>query len=271
MKAWNRRRGRGFAWGAACLALLLLVPCMAHAGPSRGGVAFQVSTIGALMRGLYTGCMTFGELRCHGDLGIGTFDQVDGEMILLAGRFYQARSDGVIKPVSPRATTPFATVTRFRPARTTHLTERLSLTQMEERLTEGETARNAVCAYRIEGLFELVRVRSVPRQTPPYQPLSVVAKSQATFERRQVRGTLVGFRTPDYIPTLNVPGLHVHFLSADHKFGGHVLDVVSGDVQAAYQVCSTLQVSLPAGSEFHQLDLRDEQRDALTSVERGRK
>lgn len=255
----------------AGLLLLLAWPVQCPGSPHRSASVFQVSTIGALMRGLYTGCMTFAELRRHGNLGIGTFDQVDGEMILLDGRFYQARSDGSIQPVKPDSTTPFATVTNFSPVASRHIAERLSLEKLEARLAEHGPGRNAVCAYRIDGLFELVRVRSVQRQIPPYRPLSEVAKSQATFERTKVRGTLVGFRTPDYIPTLNVPGLHVHFLSADRAFGGHVLQVVAIDVRASYQVCSTIEVSLPQSEAFHELDLRDEQREALSAVERARR
>ena len=66
-------------------------------------VLFQASTIGALLDGAYDGDVTFAELAEHGDLGLGTLDALDGEMIALDGRFYRADVDGGIHPVDPVA------------------------------------------------------------------------------------------------------------------------------------------------------------------------
>ena len=57
---------------------------------------FQYNTLGALMAGLYEGTMTIGELLKHGDLGIGTLDSIDGELIVLDGKAYQAKGDKTI-------------------------------------------------------------------------------------------------------------------------------------------------------------------------------
>lgn len=51
---------------------------------------------------------------------------------------------------------------------------------------------------RIDGDFELVRARSVPRQHPPSKPLTEVVAEQHVFETQDVRGSLVGFRFPEY-------------------------------------------------------------------------
>jgi Alpha-acetolactate decarboxylase len=42
-----------------------------------------------------------GTLREHGDHGLGTFEQLDGEMVVLDGRCFQVRSDGSVHSVSP--------------------------------------------------------------------------------------------------------------------------------------------------------------------------
>jgi acetolactate decarboxylase len=60
-------------------------------------VLFQASTIGALLDGAYEGDVSFGQLAEHGDLGLGTLNALDGEMIALDGRFYRADVDGGIK------------------------------------------------------------------------------------------------------------------------------------------------------------------------------
>ena len=63
-------------------------------------VLFQASTIGALLDGAYDGDLTFAELAEHGDLGLGTLNGLDGEMIALDGRFYRADVDGRVQPVA---------------------------------------------------------------------------------------------------------------------------------------------------------------------------
>src|SRR6478736_3153623 len=60
---------------------------------------YQVSTAAALVEGIYQGAVRVGTLREHGDLGLGTFENLDGEMVIVDGRFFQARSDGLVKEV----------------------------------------------------------------------------------------------------------------------------------------------------------------------------
>src|SRR5215213_11187751 len=78
-------------------------------------VLFQASTIGALLDGAYDGDLSFAELAEHGDLGLGTLNGLDGEMIALDGEFYRADVDGHIDDVAPEERTPFAVVTQFEP------------------------------------------------------------------------------------------------------------------------------------------------------------
>jgi alpha-acetolactate decarboxylase len=82
---------------------------------------FQVSTTGALVQGVYKGAVTIGELKNHGDFGLGTFEGLDGEMVALDGKFYQVHSDGRITEPPDAAPVPFACVTNFHPLRRVHL------------------------------------------------------------------------------------------------------------------------------------------------------
>lgn len=252
---------------AAILTIALARPALA--APPKDGACFQTSTIGALLRGLYDGTMTIAELSRHGNMGIGTLDQIDGEMICLDGRFYQARSDGKILRVPGTVTTPFATVTYFRPERRLELRGPMNLAAMENKLAEFAQAGNAFCAFRIHGRFRSAKTRSVPRQQRPYVSLVKVAEKQSVFHREDVTGTVLGFQTPDYMTTVNVPGLHLHFLSDDHTFGGHLLDLEVDDIVVELQVCRRFELSLPADPAFDALDLRDSQRADLMKVERS--
>lgn len=65
------------------------------------------------MAGLYDVTMTIGELLKHGTLGIGTIDSIDGELIILDGKAYQAKSTNgklEVNEVSDDETVPYAAV-----------------------------------------------------------------------------------------------------------------------------------------------------------------
>ena len=61
---------------------------------------FQYATINSLLAGVFDGDLTIAKLKRHGDLGIGTFNALDGEMLALDGQFYQIRSDGHVYPAA---------------------------------------------------------------------------------------------------------------------------------------------------------------------------
>lgn len=60
---------------------------------------FSASTSAALVQGLYQGAMRVSHLLRHGDFGIGTFINLDGEMVVLDGDCYQISSSGVVTVV----------------------------------------------------------------------------------------------------------------------------------------------------------------------------
>ncbi len=208
-------------------------------------VAWQIGTIDALLDGNYDGQVTFAELRRHGDFGLGTFHELDGEMLALRGRFYQIRSDGRVYPVPPHARTPFSVVTSFRADSRSTLTTELTYAQLQRRLDALRSSNGRAFAVAVRGRFASVRTRSVPRQAKPYPPLVEVVKTQDVFELGECTGTLVGFWFPESLRHLNVPGYHFHFLTDDAKAGGHVLDLTMLNGSVSIQEITTLQVALP--------------------------
>lgn len=230
----------------------------------------QVATIDALLAGVYDGHMTLRELRKHGDFGLGTFDRLDGEMILLDGIFYKARADGSVIEPPASETTPFATVTRFSPDSTRKLPRNLGNAALEKLIDQLVPDQNRFCAFRVDGVFQKMRVRSVPPQSEPYRPLVEVTKTQPIFEYANIRGTLVGFRSPAFVQGLNVPGYHIHFVSDDRSKGGHVLDLVVGEGTLSVDAkLEWLHVFLPSESRgFSGVDLSRDRTRELASVER---
>ena len=171
-------------------------------------VLFQASTIGALLDGAYDGDVSFAELAEHGDLGLGTLNALDGEMIALDGRFYRADVDGLVEEIAPSERTPFAALAWFEPS----LERTLQGPLVHER-DAGRARRaspptpEASCALRIDGEFERVRARSVPRQLPPYRPLAEVVADQHVFEFGDGRGDRGRLSVPRLRPRARGRGL----------------------------------------------------------------
>ena len=250
---------------ALLAALLVLVGCTT----TRHDTLTQYSTINALLAGVYDGDLTFGELRRQGDFGLGTFNDLDGEMLALAGRFYQLKSDGTVKPVADDCRTPFAMVTFFQPETTLTITGVTSFATLERTLDTIVPVKNRFYAIKITGTFRHVKARSVPRQQPPYPPLLVATKSQSIFEFYDVAGTLVGFRMPEFVQGLNLTGYHFHFLTADHSAGGHVLDLQCATGQVEFDSKSRLALILPQHGTFVGTDLAKSRKQDLEAAEHG--
>lgn len=218
--------------------------------PKERDVLFQTSTISALMEGVYDGDTTFGILKKHGDFGLGTFNGLDGEMIGLDGRFYQIDINGEVYAVPDEMKTPFAVVTFFKGEESVRLERELDYEGWRRYLDSRNPERNLFFAVRVDGIFSYMKTRSVPRQKKPYPPLLEAVKHQRTFEFHHVRGTVVGFRCPDYVKGVNVPGYHLHFISQDRKAGGHILDFRTENVRIQQDCLSRFYMVLPESAAF---------------------
>jgi acetolactate decarboxylase len=208
----------------------------------------------ALLSGVYEGSMTYGELHQHGDFGLGTFNDLDGEMAGIDGTFYQLRADGSVSTVRDEQKTPFAVVTFFRPDQQLEITTALSRKDLEARIEEATDA-NLFTAIRVTGLFDGIQTRTVQQQKRPFPPLTEAVAHQAIRSSQMGAGSLAGFRSPAYAQGIGVAGFHLHFLSSDRKTGGHALDYIlrSGTVQLA--TLHDFHVELPQSKEFLQAKL----------------
>lgn len=230
---------------------------------------FQVSSSAALVQGVYQGAVRVGTLREHGNLGLGTFEDLDGEMIILDGACFQVRSDGSVHRVGDEVLSPFAVVTRFTADETTALAACANFGALEAAADRLRHSDNLFYALRVTGTFDTVRVRAMCRTTEGV-PLAEAAAHQPEFNFASMAGTIVGFWTPDYAKSINVPGWHCHFLSADHRHGGHLLDCSGRDLSLAIQREGALHFALPETTDFLAADLGGDPSKALASAERAR-
>jgi acetolactate decarboxylase len=233
-------------------------------------VLFQASTIGALLDGAFDGDLSFAELAEHGDLGLGTLNHLDGEMIALDGEFFRADVDGAVNRIGPAEMTPFAVVTHFQPSVDLVLEEPMSQAELLGRIDALAPGDASSCTVRLDGRFELVRARSVPRQDPPYRPLTDVVADQHVFELREVEGTMLGFRFPAWVEGIEVAGYHLHFISEDRSRGGHVLDSrTATGLRLRIDPSDDLHVELPPQIELADPDLAAETHAAIARAEGG--
>jgi acetolactate decarboxylase len=228
----------------------------------------QISTIGALLSGVYDGVITYSELKEYGDFGIGTFEDLDGEMVALNGDFYQVKADGVAYEVEGYMKTPFACVTFFDTDMEAKLSEGMDYADMREFIDSLISTENIFYAIKISGTFNYVKTRSVPRQMKPYPPLVEVTKSQPIFEFNDIKGTIVGFRSPPYIAGVNVPGYHLHFITEDCNAGGHLLEVKVKGACVFLDYTSKLFMILPGEDDFYQVDLTQVKEEELEKAEK---
>ena len=229
----------------------------------------QVSTIDALMQGIYDGTTPLSELSTHGDFGIGTFHALDGEMIFLNGSFYQAKADGKIYKPEKSTLTPFATVTYFNPE-IKYDVSNMSYPELKLKIDSLMVSSNLFYAIKLHGTFSRVRTRSVPAQQKPYRPLIEVTANQPEFERPSVTGTMSGFYCPPFVTGINVPGYHLHFLSDDQNFGGHILEVELQKGELWLDQINHFRLMLPEEGGFLNTDLTNDLSDDLEEVEGGK-
>lgn len=228
---------------------------------------FQVSTSAALVQGVFDGAITVAELLEHGDFGIGTFDGLDGEMVVLGGRCYRAGAGGVVEQVDGERTVPFAVVTRFAADIDARIDGPVDLAGLHTAVDEVRPSQNAFIGLRIDGAFDRLELRAAC-PAGPGEGLVEATRHQSEYVVDDVSGTLVGFWTPLHTRSFAIPGYHLHFLSDDRTLGGHVLGLrSSGGVHASLHVESDVHLALPETEAFLRADLRDDPVDALDEAE----
>lgn len=210
----------------------------------------QVSVIDGLLQGMYDGFYPIGDLHQMGNYGIGTFDALDGEMIMYNDTIFQIVSSGDVLLPDSDLTTPFATVTFFQTDTVFTLTN-ITFDSLKSDFNHYFPTPNIFYAVKISGTFKMMKTRSVPKQAKPFLPLVQVTATQPEFDFEEVTGDIFGFYCPEYAKGINVPGLHLHFLNSTRTSGGHILEfnLKSGTLEIGYLL--DYRLILPEGGDFY--------------------
>lgn len=211
----------------------------------RSQTIWQLSPVATFETGEYDAAATVGEVRTHGNMGLGAAQSLDGEMLLLDGRFWRFAASGQVVPAPDALGMPFAEVTEWRGG--TEITLAPGLTYADSAFQRAVDARlpglNAFYAMRVHGTFEMMVTRTYTGQVPPYIPLHQAPAD--TFRVARVTGTMVGFRAPAYAAPMTIPEYHLHFIADDRSMGGHVLSFRVVQAELAFSERPMFTVRVP--------------------------
>ena len=231
---------------------------------------YQVALLQSLTQGYYDGIINVSDLKTHGDIGIGTFEGVNGEMIVLDGKVYQALSDGSVQEAADTETVPFSNVTFFDSDVTVDMTEIENMAAFKSALdkTVSEKGKNMFYMIKVNGTFEKMLVRSELKQEKPYKTLDKALETdQREFNYENIAGTVVGLYCPDYMSGLNAAGWHFHFISDDKTKGGHILELSFKNAKAELDITPSFDLALSDNADFQSMELAKNVDDAIKKVE----
>lgn len=224
--------------------------------------------VNSLVEGIYRENKTLKQVMRNGDFGLGTFNDLDGELMLLGGKAYQITGDGRVNEPDKDACTPFACVTHFHEMLSEEINYNIEdFDRLMAMIKEIIPSKNMMYALWIDGDFESMTVRSVAKQDH-YRPLAEVAKDQQLFMRNGISGTLAGFYTPDFLGSINVTGTHLHFLSDDRSYGGHLLNCKPIRMRIGIQILKSLKMDLPFSFEYLTADFARNVKEDLEVAEK---
>ncbi|MBQ8966642.1 acetolactate decarboxylase [Ruminococcus sp.] len=234
---------------------------------------FQVSTLQALALGYSKSVVTVEELLSHGDTGLGTFEDVDGEMITLDGRCYRASEHGTVTEADGKTGVPFSSVAYLEDCREFELGHTADMAELKKQLTlriEERFGLNSMHLVRIDGSFAKVCARSESGYRAHHVSLKdALSVTQKDFVFENISGSLVGVYYPDYMDGINAAGWHMHFISDDRTKGGHVFELEMNSGRTREIQIHDLEISLPSTPAFDTYSLKSASKDEIKEVEQG--
>lgn len=246
--------------GSFAFVLLVIVSCSSPNSKSNGltkpeATFYQYNIWAAFVNKVFDGHLKVSFLKQHGDIGLGSFDHLDGEMVMLNGIAYRIREDGVVSEGNPDDEIAYADACFFKSDTSIHVNSFRNYDSLRSRLNQYLPSPNHFYAFTIHGVFDSLTLGGVPKQSPPFEKgLDVLIPQRPVFKGGNITGTMVGFYCPQFIGDINTSGYHFHFISDDKQLGGHVMELTSGkNVEIMMQKLVRYHFDMPASSAFDTL------------------
>lgn len=203
----------------------------------------QIGTYDYLVQPNFTALGQMQEVTAGNTIGLGTFNNLDGEFVMVGGVGYRIPTTGIPEPITGKELTPFVQAIKFKPTKSGPIPPGTQCSQLIPAINELAQTDAGIVAVRVRGTFTQLTTRSVPAQSQPWPSLAQVVSNQTEFNLDGSRAVLVGFRQGNDYLGVGQPGLHLHGLTPTKKAGGHVLScVVGNDAQLSIQRASSVNI-----------------------------
>jgi len=220
-------------------------------------ILYQYSIWYAFVNKVFDGDLKVKELQAHGDIGLGSFDFLNGELVMLNGVTYRVRENGEISEGKPDDEVVYSVSTFFQKNGEFNISNSVNYESFKNELSKLNKTPQYFYAYKAHGTFKSIKLGGIPKVNKPFtEGLDVLIPKRPVFNAENITGTLVGFYCPDYIGDINAKGFHFHFISDDKKFGGHAMDfVVDNSIVVEWNQKTSYQFDLPTNSDFENVKL----------------
>jgi acetolactate decarboxylase len=235
-------------------------------------VLYQFGMANAFLSGLYKGTLPLGDLKTHGDFGIGAPDMLDGEWIMNNGKMYQTRFTGKTSIVPDSVKTSLSFVCFFNADTTIYTANIQNKENALKWIDSFLYNKNGIYAIRISGTFDYVKTRAFPPvEKEPFNSLASMMNKQHFFESQKISGVFAGFKIPSFLAGTSIPDFHFHFISGNESAGGHVTDFVWNKVKIEIDELNRLSLELPQNNEFKNFNFERNRIEDIKKVETGNK
>jgi len=233
---------------------------------------FSAGHAGSFVGGLYHAFYPYKQLEKHGNFGLGAPDKLDGELVMLNGKYYQSRSTGITTQLADTGQTPYATVCFFKADKIFKPGMPLNKAALFKYLDSVLNNPNGMYAIHISGNFKYVKTRAFPPVSgKPYLPLAAMLDRQKFFEFNNIQGDFIGFKLPEFMEGPAISGYHLHFLSANKDKGGHMIDLMTGDVTIEVETLNSFTLKVPQTADFKNYNFKKDNSGDIKSAENGKK
>jgi len=221
---------------------------------------YHYSVLKALDNGVLEGNMKVRDLLKQGDHGLGTFNELNGEMVVIDQTVYRVNPEGDVVEAEDDILIPYTIVSFFEPEKSfSHeADENLDYDKLIEMMDTLLPSQNQFYAFRITGIFNYIKCGGVDRQERPYnKTILEMLADRPVYEKENISGTLVGFWCPAYIGDINTQGFHLHFLADDRSMGGHLMAFEASSLEIQYDIKAGYKIILPDTEDFKTAKFRD--------------
>lgn len=215
---------------------------------------YQYSHYAALEQGCYDGALSIAELKQHGNLGLGTFNALDGELMVIENQYYHCSQGRALLALDDQRL-PWAAVTWFEKECSFSMDHIASLDALEAFILTQIPSRNYPMAIKIKAVVRNICIGSVPKQTKPYKTIAALENDFVPMHFGDRRVDMAGFYAPHFMFPIKSSGIHLHCVDETRQIGGHVLSFDLLEGTAEVQALQMFNLTLPNIEDYQKAAL----------------